>query len=159
MLLNYFSGSVANVISKKLCLSWRVCIIFHLNFKTFFLAIYAFSLLAPSNPSKKDFPQETSICFVILMPGLRIISPRPRHSEEICSIVSGRCSVFPRNLLKDLLNRAGEITSVLISDICNVYEIAAYDWLYLQYLGRVKIVDVASKYLGNIEDCRLILVC
>ena len=34
-------------------------------------------------------------------------------------------SVFPRNLLKDLLNRDGEMCVVLIFDICNVYEIFA----------------------------------
>ena len=42
------------------------------------------------------------------------------------------CSVFPRKLLKDLFDRADEISAVLIFDICNVYEIAAYDWLYSQ---------------------------
>ena len=41
---------------------------------------------------------------------------------------------------------------VLIFDIYNVYEIVAYDWLYSQYWGRVKIVDMASKFLGNIDD-------
>ena len=40
------------------------------------------------------------------------------------------CSVFPRKLLKDLLDRAGDMSVVLIFDIRNVYEIAAYDWLY-----------------------------
>ena len=55
------------------------------------------------------------------------------------------CSVFSRNLLKDLLNHAGEISVVLIFDISNVYEIVAYDWLYLKYWGRVKMVDMASK--------------
>ena len=42
-------------------------------------------------------------------------------------------SVFPRNLIKDLLNRASEMSVVLIFDIYNVYEISAYHWLYSQY--------------------------
>ena len=33
-------------------------------------------------------------------------------------------------MYKDLLDRAGEMSVVLIFDICNVYEIVAYDWLY-----------------------------
>ena len=42
--------------------------------------------------------------------------------------------VSPGNLLKDLLNNhAGKLLVVLIFDICNVYEIVAYDWLYSQY--------------------------
>ena len=45
------------------------------------------------------------------------------------------CLVFPRNLLKDVLNRAGEVCVVLTFDICNIYEIVAYEWLYLQYCG------------------------
>ena len=48
---------------------------------------------------------------------------------------------------------------VLIFDICNAYEIVAYDWLYSQYWGRLKMVDMASKFRGNIEDWRLFLVC
>ena len=67
------------------------------------------------------------------------------------------CPVFPRHLLKELLNRAGEMSVVLIFGICNVYEIAAYDWLYSQYSGCVKMVDMASKFLGNIEYWRLLL--
>ena len=43
------------------------------------------------------------------------------------------CLVFSRNMYKDLLDRAGEMSVVLIFDICNVYEIVAYDWLYSQY--------------------------
>ena len=70
------------------------------------------------------------------MAGLRIISPRVKHTEQVCTIVSGLLFSFPENLLKDLVDRAGEM-SVLIFDICNVYEIVAYDWLYLQYCDRV----------------------
>ena len=71
------------------------------------------------------------------------------HAQGILSkyapLFQACCLVFPRNLLKDLLNRASAISVVLIFDISNVYEIVAYDWLYLQYWGRVKIVDMASK--------------
>ena len=42
-------------------------------------------------------------------------------------------SVFPRNLIKGLLDYAGEMSVVLIFNFCNSYEIAAYDWLYSQY--------------------------
>ena len=55
-------------------------------------------------------------------------------------------NMTPRNLLKDLLNRAGELPVVLIFDNCNLYEIVAYDWLYSQYWGRVKIIDNAWKH-------------
>ena len=68
-------------------------------------------------------------------------------------------SVFPRDLLKDLLDRFGEMSMILTFDIWNVYEIVAYDWLYSQYWGWVKIVDMVSKFLGSIEDCRLFIVC
>ena len=51
------------------------------------------------------------------------------------------CLVFPRNLLKDLLNRVGKMSVVLAFNICNAYEIVAYEWLYLQYWGQVKMVD------------------
>ena len=62
------------------------------------------------------------------------------------------CSVFRRILPKDLLVPAGEMLVVLICDICNAYEIVAYDWLYSHYWGPIKILDMASKFLGNIED-------
>ena len=39
----------------------------------------------------------------------------------------------------------------LIFNISNVYEIVAYDWLYSQGWGRVKMADMALKFLGNIE--------
>ena len=41
---------------------------------------------------------------------------------------------------------------VFIFDICNVYEIAASDWLYSQCWGRVKMLDMAWKILENIKD-------
>ena len=59
------------------------------------------------------------------MGGLKIVSPRPRNSEQVCSIVSGQLFSIPRNLLKDLLNRASDMSVVFIFDICSVYEIAA----------------------------------
>ena len=62
------------------------------------------------------------------------------------------CSVFPIKFAQDLVDRAGEVSLVLIFDICNVY-----DWLYSQCCGRVKMVDMASKFLGNIEDWRLLV--
>ena len=46
-----------------------------------------------------------------------------QFSQEICSWTTQG----PQRLLKDLLNVA------LIFDICNVYEIVTYDWLYSQY--------------------------
>ena len=105
----------------------------------------------------KVFPKKHQ-CFIILVTGLRIISPHPRHFEQVCSIISGRCSVFLRNLLKpNQANRAGKMSAVLISAICNVYEIVTYDLLHSQYWGLIKMVDMASKYIGNIKDWRLFL--
>ena len=41
------------------------------------------------------FPKEPSRWFVILVAGLRIISPRVGHSEQVCSVVSGLLFSFP----------------------------------------------------------------
>ena len=49
--------------------------------------------------------------------------------------------------------------SVLIFYIRKVYEIVAFEWLCSQYWDQVKMVDMALKFLGNIEDWRLLLVC
>ena len=68
----------------------------------------------------------------ILVAGLRIISPRLRHSEQVSSIVSGLLFSFRENLLKDLIDRASGMP-VLIFNICSAYEIVAYDWLYSKY--------------------------
>ena len=46
------------------------------------------------------------------------------------------CSVFSRNLPKDLLNHAGEMFAFFLFDTCNVYEIVAYDWLYIRRSGK-----------------------
>ena len=62
-------------------------------------------------------------------------------------------------MYKDLLDRAGEMSVVLIFDICNVYEIFPFDWLYSRYWGQGKMVDIASEFLWKIEDWRLFLVC
>ena len=105
------------------------------------------------------FPKEPSTWFVILVAGFRIILTRPRHSEQVCSIVSGLLFSSLRNLLKDLLNHAGELPVVLIFDICNVYEIVVINWLYSQYWGWVKMVDTGLKFLVNIKDWHLFLVC
>ena len=40
-------------------------------------------------------------------------------------------------LLKDQLDRDGEMSVVLLFDICNVYDIVAHDYLYSEYWGRV----------------------
>ena len=61
-------------------------------------------------------------------------------------------SAFPRNLIKDLFDRADEMSVVLIFDICNDYKIVTHDSPYSQYWVRVKMVDMALKFLGNIED-------
>ena len=92
---------------------------------------------------------------VVLVSGLSI-TELPHHARGILNkyalLFQAYCSVFPRNLLKDLLDSAGEISVVLIFDICNVCEIVAYNWLYSQYWGRVKIVDMASKCLKKVKD-------
>ena len=41
------------------------------------------------------FPKEPSMWFVILVAGLRIITQRLRHSEQVCSIVLGLMFSFP----------------------------------------------------------------
>ena len=69
------------------------------------------------------------------------------------------CSVFPRNLPKDLLNHAGEMFVAFIFDICNVYEIAAYDYVYSQYWGWIKVLDMTLKFLGKINDWSLFSIC
>ena len=153
MLLDYILGSMANVISKLFVnSSWRVWIIFRMNFELFFwrymLSLYLHLHILPSNV----FPKKPSIWFVIMVADHRIISPRPRHSEEVFSMVAGLLFSFPNKFAQDLVDRAGELSLVLIYDICNVY-----DWLYSQYCGRVKMVDMAPKFLGNIEDWRLLV--
>ena len=81
------------------------------------------------------FLKEPSIWFVVLEASLRIISPRPRHSEQVCSTVSACCSILPRNLLEDLLDRAYEMFVALIFEICNIHEIVAYDCIHSTEVG------------------------
>ena len=57
--------------------------------------IYAFSLLTLLDPLSNVFPKELSIWFVIFVAGLKIISPCPRYSEQVCSIVVGLLFSFP----------------------------------------------------------------
>ena len=60
------------------------------------------------------FPKESSICFVILVTGLRIISPLPRHSEQACSILSGLLFSFPQKI-------AQRPTRLCWRDVCCPY--------------------------------------
>ena len=146
---------MVNVISKKLCLQ-----IYHgvsglslvWILRNFFGDI-CFILTSPFRSFLSNvFPKEPSIWFANLVADLRIISLRLRHSEQVCSIVSSLLFSFPRNLLKDLLDRAGEICVVLIFDIWN-----NYDWLYSQCWGWVKMINMALIFLGNIKDWGLFL--
>ena len=76
-------------------LSWRVQIIFRLNFKTLFWR-YMLSLYLPLQILLSNvFPKEPSRWFVILVAGLRIISSRLEHSEQVYSVVSGLLFSFP----------------------------------------------------------------
>ena len=130
------------------------------EFQNIFLVILAFSLFTPLYPSKYGFSQGTiSIWFVLLVAGLRIISTHRRHSGQVRSIASGMLFSFPTKSTQWLLYRAGEMSVVLIFGICNVYEIVAYYWLYSQYWVWLKMVDMASKFLGSISDWCLFFVC
>ena len=129
MLLEYFLGSMANVIPKELCL-------------------YAFSLLGSSDPSKKHFLQRT--INMIYKCGLSTNHQYDlsHHTQGILNnyapLFQACCSIFLRNLLKDLLDCAVEMSVVLIFDIYNIYS---------QYWGRIAMVHMASKCLRNIKDC------
>ena len=118
------------------------------------MAIYAFSLLAPSDSSKQRFSPGTinMICNSGSWPQNDLTTPEA-HSEQVCSIVW--------NLLFSVqqLDGASEMSVVLIFDICNVYKIVTYDWLYSQYRVQVMTIDMALKFRGNIEDLHLFLVC
>ena len=98
------------------------------EFKDIIRAIYAFFLLAPSDPPRYSFLQGTNkvICKLGGWPQnylttheafwtsiLYCFRPVVQFSREICSI---------------LLNCACEMSVVLVFDICNVYEIVAL-WL------------------------------
>ena len=79
-------------------LSWHVWIIFCLNFKTFFWR-YILSLYFPFQILLNVFPKEPSIWY---------------HTRSILNkyapLFQACCSVFARNLLKGLLNHAGEMS-------------------------------------------------
>ena len=133
MLLNYFSGSVANVISKSCVYRGMSGLSFVRIFRHFFWRYMLPFYLLLQILLSKVFPKKHQ-CFIILVTSLRIILPHPRHFEQVCSIISGHCSVFLRNLLKsNHANRAGKMSTVLISAICNAYEIVTYDLLHSQY--------------------------
>ena len=120
-------------------LSRHVSIIFRLNFKTvFWWYMISLYLLPLQILLSTIFSQETTnmICTFGGWP--------QNYFTKYAPLFQACCSVFLRNLLKDLLDRAGKISVVLLFDICNVYEIVAYDWLYPQYWCWVKMVDMAS---------------
>ena len=60
-----------------------------------------------------------------------MVSFQRHRAEDILNkyapLLQAYCSVFPRKLPEDLVNRDGVLTVVLIFDICNVHEIVAYD--------------------------------
>ena len=75
--------------SASVNLSRRVWIIFGSSFKIFFW-LYMLSVYLPLQIHlSKVFNKKPSIWFVILVAGLRNVSPRPRYSEQVCSIFSG----------------------------------------------------------------------
>ena len=83
--------------------------------------------------------------------GVRIISPLSRHSKKVCSIASGLLFSFSEKFAQKP-TRSCWLEVVLIFNICNVYEIFALNWLYSHYWGRVNMVGMASKFLGNIKN-------
>ena len=134
MPLHYFLGSMANFISKKLQLYVYhgvsglsfVWILRHFSGDICFL----FTCPLPHQILLgKAFPKEPSIWFAVLLACLRIISPRPGYSEQACSIASGLLLSFVDKFARGL-DRASEMSVVITFDICNVYEIFAYNWLY-----------------------------
>ena len=60
------------------------------------------------------FPKQPSIWFEILVAGLRIIAPCLRHSEQVCSIVSGLLFSFPKKFAQGL-------TWLCWQDVCGPY--------------------------------------
>ena len=71
---------------------------------------------------------------------LHCLRPAVQFSEDFCS--------------RPTLDHAGEMSVALISDIF-ISDIFTYDWLYSQYQGGVKMVDMASKFIENFQDLRL----
>ena len=119
----------------------------HTNFKTFQISCH---------PRKSESRIK---CVILIISHVYLWYSEYKSSiQNICRKVL-KTQISPINLLKDRLNRAGKMPVVFNFDICNVYEMVAYDWLYSQYRGRLKIVDMVFKFFGNIEDWRLFLVC
>ena len=137
-------------------LSWRVWIIFRLNFKKF-LWRYMLALCLPLLfLLNKVFSKKTSMMICNFGGWHRIYLTTPKAfwtSMLHCFKPAVRFS------LEDLLDRAGEMFVVHVFDICNVYKIVAYDWLHSQYWGRVKTLGMVLTFLGNIVDWSLFLVC
>ena len=90
---------------------------------------------------------DLNVFMVLFLREVILASPRLRHSEQVCSIVSGELFSFLEKFAQDLLDRAGEMFVVFVFDICNVYEIVAYDWLYSQYWDQVKMLDMKHRRL------------
>ena len=66
------------------------------------------------------FPKKLPVWFIILVAGICIISVRG-ILEKYVPLFQACYSVFPRNLLKVLLDRVGKMFAVLIFDIFNIY--------------------------------------
>ena len=101
---------------------------------------------------------DLNVFMVLFLREVILASPRLRHSEQVCSIVSGELFSFLEKFAQDLLDRAGEMFVVLVFDICNIYEIVAfdwlyYDWLYWQYWGQVKILDMKHRRFVFVLVC------
>ena len=91
MLLDYFSVLWQMFYPKSFVCKF---IVFRLSFKTFFWRYMLSLYLLLQILLKNVFLKETSIWFVILVAGLRIISPHPRYAEQVCFIVSGLLGKF-----------------------------------------------------------------
>ena len=116
MFLDYFSGSMENVLSKKLCFQ-----IYHgmsgLSFVWIlrhFSGDICFIFTCPFRSVINIFHKEPSTWFVILVAGFRIISPHWRYSGQICSIVLGLRSSF-------LMKFAQGPTQSCWQDMCDPY--------------------------------------
>ena len=102
-------------------LSRRVWITFRLNYKTFFWWYMLSFYLALQILLSNVFPKDPSIWFVTLVAGLRIIWQCPKHSKQVCFIVSG--------LLFNFLKKFAQgPTRSCWRDVCDPY------FWYLQWL-------------------------
>ena len=145
MLLDYLFGLYGKFYFQKAVfgnLSRRVWIIFRLNFKTFFWRCMLSLYLALQILLSNVLPKEPSILFVTLMAGLRIIWKCPRNSEQVYSIFIGLLFSFPKKFAQGPTRSSSQDVCGFIFDICNDHEIVPYDWVYSQYWGCVKMVDL-----------------